>query len=135
MSCQTNTASNLTLSHASKAPQRQAIISAVLVHIQVLLEQNQLNLVPLMGSLCHFHYKMKHNCESDHIQPFKEEEQKTVSDFLLLWKQYSGVNIDHNEFKSVQTQISMAIHWLPESFGTDVDGELHHWTVLNEKSD
>ena len=54
MSCQTDAASNLTLSKDSEVPRREALIGAMLAHIQVLLKENELNLVPLMGSLVTF---------------------------------------------------------------------------------
>ena len=76
---------------------------------------------------------MKANYEDGPHQPFNTEEVETVSEFLSLWGQYSGVKIDSNQFKTTQRDIDFSIQWLRDSFEFVIEDEMKHWVLLNHQ--
>ena len=72
---------------------------------------------------------MKANYEDGPHQLFTKEEEETVSEFISLWKGYSGLKVDNNEFKTTQRHISFSIQWLDDSFGFVLEDKYKHWVV------
>ena len=131
--CQLEEGIDLRLNRDVDATRRRGLRDGILLHVQKYLADNAARIVPLMSDLCTSRSKMKANYEGGPPQLFNEEEKETVSEFLSLWGEYSGLKVDTNQFKSTQRQIDFSIKWLADSYGIFMTDEFKHWELLNHQ--